>query len=135
MPNIKRGAKETANLLGVSPDIVFKTIVFKRLHKGKTILAIVPGSKSVHPKLLAKALNEKKVVSCTQQEAEKITKLQAGGISPLALISKGFDMVLDKSAFDHEYIHISGAELGPNIRLSPKDLVALTNAKVAEISN
>lgn len=130
----KLGAIETARRLGVSPDIVFKSIVIKRLHKGKIILAIVPGSKEVDNKLLAKFVNEKKVVTCTQKEAEQFTRLKAGGISPLALINRGFDTILDKSALLYEYIHISGGQRGLNIRLSPRDLIQITNAKVANIS-
>ena len=128
----KHGAMETARLLDISPAIVFKTIVVKR-KKGKSILAIVPGVTEVDLKKVAKVFGEKKVFLTRQDEAEKLTKLQAGGISPLALINKGFDMVLDASARDHKQIHISGGQRGLNIRLGADDLVKLTRARVAEI--
>ena len=52
--------------------------------KGKAILAVVPGPLEVDLKLLAKAVGEKKLAIPTQKEAERLTGLQAGGISPLA---------------------------------------------------
>ena len=128
----KRGAAETAHLLDLSPVLVFKTIVVKR-KKGKPILAVVSGDSDVDLKALAKVLGEKKVFLTTQDEAEKLTKLETGGISPLALINKGFDVVLDSSACEHEQIHISGGQRGLNIRLGVDDLVKLTRARVGEI--
>jgi Cys-tRNA(Pro)/Cys-tRNA(Cys) deacylase len=130
----KLGAVETARLLDTPPEQVFKTIVVKREGKGKPILAVVPGSGEVDLKRLAKALNEKKLILPTEREAEALTGLQAGGISPLALINKGFQVVLDESAQDFSEIHISGGQRGLNIRLAPADLAKLVNAKIEKIS-
>ncbi|RLD04914.1 MAG: hypothetical protein DRI32_04885 [Chloroflexi bacterium] len=129
----KHGAIETARLLGISPEIVYKTIVVKR-KKGKPILAILSAVSEVDLKKVAKVFEEKKIFLTTQDEAEKLTKLQAGGISPLALINKGFDMVLDESARDYGQIHISGGQRGLNIRLGVDDLCRLTRARVAKIA-
>jgi Cys-tRNA(Pro)/Cys-tRNA(Cys) deacylase len=133
LPAEKLGAEVTAEMLGVPPEIVFKTIVVKREGKGKPILAVVPGNREVDLKLLAKAVGEKKVFLTTQKEAEQLTQLQAGGISPLALLNRGFQIVLDQSAQNHLEIHISGGQRGLNIRLPVEDLVKLTNARLAEI--
>ncbi len=129
----KTGAVETATQLGVSPEIVFKTIVVTRIGKGKPILAIVPAPSEVDLKLVATAVNEKKVTLPTQKEAEQLTGLQAGGISPLALINKGFQIILDQSARSFPEIHISGGQRGLNIRLPVEALLQLTHAKLAEI--
>lgn len=134
LPAEKLGAEVTAEKLGVSPAIVYKTIVVKREGRGKSILAVVPGDSEVDLKKLAKAVGEKKVYLTTQKEAETLTGLQAGGISPLALLNRGFETVLDQSAQYHAEIHISGGQWGLNIRLSVKDFVKLTNARLAEIS-
>ena len=130
----KLGAEEVAQLLDVPSEIVFKSIVIRRRGPGKPILAVVPGNKEVDLKALAKAIREKKVSPATQAEAERMTGLQAGGISPLALINRGFEIVIDKSALDHETIFVSGGERGLNIRLAAKDLIQLTQGKTAPIS-
>lgn len=124
----------TAEILGVPTDIVFKTIVIKRAGRGKPILAAVPGDREVDLKKLAAAVGEKKVFLTTQNEAEMLTKLQVGGISPLALINRGFQVVIDQSAQSHHTIHVSGGQRGLNIRLPVVDLQKLTNARLAEIS-
>jgi len=133
LPAEKLGAEETARILDVPLEIVFKTIVVLREKPGKSILAIVPGTGEVNLKAVAAALGEKKVHLPTQAEAEKLTGLQAGGISPLALINRGFTVLLDSSALAHEQIHVSGGQRGLNIRLPVKVLIQLTNARTADI--
>lgn len=134
LPEEKLGALETSQILGIPPELVYKTIVVAREGKGKPILAVVPGPNEVDLKLLAKAVGEKKVVLTTQREAEQLTGLQAGGISPLALLNRGFQVVLDESARPHPEIHISGGQRGLNIRLPVEAFVKLTNARIAPIS-
>jgi Cys-tRNA(Pro)/Cys-tRNA(Cys) deacylase len=124
----KRSAVETARMLGVPPELVFKTIVVLREKRGKAILCLVPASAEVNLKKLAKELGEKKLVLPSQREAEDLTGLQAGGISPLALLNKGFQMCIDKRALARQEIHISGGQRELNIRLGVSDLVALINA-------
>jgi Cys-tRNA(Pro)/Cys-tRNA(Cys) deacylase len=133
LPAEKLGAVETARLLSAPLEQVFKTIVVTREGKGKPILAVVPGSAEVDLKQLAKALGDKKLFLPTEREAEQITGLQAGGISPLALINKGFQVVLDSSAQAYKEIHISGGQRGLNIRLPVDALVKLTNARFAQV--
>lgn len=133
-PAEKLGAMETAQILGLEPDSVFKTIVVTREKGKKPLLVVVPGPSSVDLKALAVALGDKKVYLPTEHEAEQLTGLQAGGISPLALINKGFQVVIDSSAQNHAEIHVSGGQRGLNIRLSVNDLVKLTNARVAPVS-
>ena len=134
LPAEKLGAVEAARLLQAPPQQVFKTIVITREGRAKPVLAVVPGPREVDLKLLANALGEKKVHLPTEREAEKITGLQAGGISPLALLQRGFQVVLDRSAQDFSEIYISGGQRGLNIRLPVEALVELTRARVAEIS-
>jgi Cys-tRNA(Pro)/Cys-tRNA(Cys) deacylase len=134
LPAEKLGAETTAELLGAPLEVIFKTIVVKRGGTGKPILAMVPGTGEVDLKALAKAVGEKKVYLTTQKEAESMTRLQAGGISPLALLNRGFQVVIDASAQKHSEIHISGGQRGLNIRLPVVDLIKLTNARTAEIS-
>jgi Cys-tRNA(Pro)/Cys-tRNA(Cys) deacylase len=135
LPPEKLGALETAAILNIPLEQVYKTIVVKREGKGKPILAVVPGPAEVDLKILAKAVGEKKLYLPTEREAEQITGLQAGGISPLVLINKGFQVILDSSAQKYEEIHVSGGQRGLNIRLPVQALVTLTNARMAHISD
>jgi len=133
LPAEKLGAGETARLLGVDPDLVYKTIVVTR-PKGKPILAVIPGPHRVDLKLLAAAMGEKKVTLPTEHEAEVLTGLQAGGISPLALVNKGFQVVISLEARSRSHIHVSGGQRGLNIQLPVMPLAELTHARFAVIS-
>lgn len=133
-PAEKLGAMETARFLDVEPASVFKTIVVTRERPRKPLLVVVPGDAEVDLKLLAGVFGEKKVSLPSEREAEQLTGLQAGGISPLALINKGFQVVIDSSAQALGEIHISGGQRGLNIKLPVDALVKLTNARFAEIS-
>jgi Cys-tRNA(Pro)/Cys-tRNA(Cys) deacylase len=135
LPVEKLSAVEAAEILGVPPEQVYKTIVVTREGNGKPLLALVPGPREVDLKALAKTLGEKKVYLPTQRQAEKLTGLQAGGISPLALLHRGFEVILDSSAQSLDEIYISAGQRGMNIRLDPSDLISLTAAKIAEISH
>jgi Cys-tRNA(Pro)/Cys-tRNA(Cys) deacylase len=132
-PAKKMGALETAGFLNLDPEMVFKTIVVTRDKPKKPLLAVVPATSNVDLKKLAAALGEKKVYLPTEREAEKMTGLQAGGISPLALIHKSFQVIIDSSAQKFSEIHISGGQRGLNIKLPLADLVHLTNARLAPI--
>jgi len=133
LPAKKLGALETARLLQAPVEIVFKTIVVTRGLSAKPILAVIPGPAVVDLKALAGALGEKKVHLPTEREAEQLTGLQTGGISPLALINRGFQVVIDSSAERLPEIHISGGQRGLNIKLRVSDLARLTRAGFAPI--
>jgi Cys-tRNA(Pro)/Cys-tRNA(Cys) deacylase len=133
-PAEKLGALETARFLDVEPDSVFKTIVVTREKPRKPLLVVVPGPREVDLKLLASVLGEKKVSLPSEREAEQLTGLQAGGISPLALINKGFQVVIDSSAQALGEIHVSGGQRGLNIKLPVEALAKLTNARFGAVS-
>src|SRR5690348_8292518 len=133
LPAEKLGAVEAAQFMGVSEGQVFKTIVTTR-EKGKPVLAVIPGPRVVDLKLLASFLGEKKMSLPSEREAESLTGLQAGGISPLALINKGFQVVIDSMAREFDDIYISGGQRGLDIQLPVDDLAKLVNAKLGSIS-
>jgi Cys-tRNA(Pro)/Cys-tRNA(Cys) deacylase len=59
--------------------------------------------------------------------------LQTGGISPLTLLQRGFQVVIDISAQSLDEIYISGGMRGLNIRIPTAALISLTNAEVGLI--
>ncbi|UCD98757.1 MAG: aminoacyl-tRNA deacylase [Chloroflexota bacterium] len=134
LPVEKLSALEAASFMGVDPDLVYKTIVAVRLTGGRSILALVPAPHEVNLKSLAKAVGEKKIRLATQREAEHLTGLQTGGISPLALLHRNFQVVVDDSAQVQEAIYISGGQRGLDIRIATEALIKITKAITASIS-
>jgi Cys-tRNA(Pro)/Cys-tRNA(Cys) deacylase len=135
LPAEKLSALEAARYLGVEPEQVFKTIVVLREGTGKPILAVVPGSLEVDIKAMAKAVGEKKLILATQRQAEQVTGLLTGGISPLALLNRGFEVVLDELAQLYAEIYISGGQRGLNVRLPVSALIEITGARLAAITS
>jgi Cys-tRNA(Pro)/Cys-tRNA(Cys) deacylase len=70
----------------------------------------------------------------TLKQAEQLTGLQTGGISPLALLNRGFTVVLDTAAESYPEIFISGGQRGLNLYLPVSALVSLSKAILADIS-
>ena len=135
LPNIKLSAEETAKLLNIPVSIVYKTIIFKPDSPGKPIAALIPANRTADLKKIALTIHEKKVHFPTPTEAEKLTGLQIGGITAIALLNKGFRIILDQTSSSLEWFHISGGQRGLNIKLKVSDFVSITNAQVADISN
>ncbi len=134
LPVKKLGATEVAELLKIEPERVFKTIVVFRSGSKKHILAVVPGPNQVDLKAVARQVNEKKVLLPTEREAEQLTGLEAGGISPLALLHRPFTVLLDQTAKNLPQIVISGGQRGLNIELPVSAFIELTGALLGEIS-
>ena len=133
LPPEKHSAEETAALLGVPPEIVYKTLVVVREAKGKKpLLVMAPGGSEVDLKTLAASMGEKKLRLTTQREAEALTGLQVGGISALALLNRGFEICLDRSALALPAIHLSAGQRGANLKLAVADLRQLTNARMVD---
>jgi Cys-tRNA(Pro)/Cys-tRNA(Cys) deacylase len=131
-PDLFVSAEEVAEAVGLPPAQVFKTIVTEP-DKGKPILALVPADAEVDLKALAAAAGAKKVRMATQAEAERLTGLQKGGISALALVNRGFAVYLDRSALAFERIGMSAGERGVQVVLAPGDFVRVTGARVGGI--
>ncbi len=129
-------AQDAAALLGVSPSMVYKTLVVLRepAQKGKPMLVMVAADRDLDLKALAKSVGEKKLRMATQREAESLTGLQVGGISALALQNRGFQVCLDEPALKLERIHISAGKRGIDLELAVRDLKAVTRAQIVNAS-
>jgi Cys-tRNA(Pro)/Cys-tRNA(Cys) deacylase len=133
-PDTMRDAEEIAETLGLPPEQIFKTLVVVRPQgQGKPYLAMMPANGRLNLKKLAKAVGEKKLVMASHAEAEKLTGLQVGGISALALRHKNFKVYLDQSAANFAEIYVSGGRRGLDVKLGVADLVRLTQAKMAAL--
>ena len=137
-PTTMRDAEEIAELLGAPAVSVYKTLVVlppaATGRFSKPLLVIIPANKQLDLKKLAKIVEAKKVKMAAHAEAEQLTGLQVGGISPLALLNKGFLMYIDQSVREQEQVYISSGQRGTQIILSAKDLLRVTQAKPVDVT-
>ncbi|WP_438488496.1 Cys-tRNA(Pro) deacylase [Streptomyces sp. S186] len=123
--------EEAAEALGVSPDQVFKTLLADV--DGALTVAVVPVSGSLDLKALAAAVGGKRAAMADPAAAERSTGYVRGGISPLGQ-RKRLRTVVDASAEGRPTVCVSAGRRGLEVELSPGDLVALTDARVAPIA-
>jgi len=124
-------ADEVAEIVGVPASQVFKTlVVLPESGKGRPLLVMVPGGRELDLKVLGQqpGVDEKRLRMATKREAESLTGLLTGGISPLALLQKGFRIYIDRSALALERIFLSAGQRGINLRVATADLLKVTGA-------
>jgi len=124
-------ADEVAEILGLPPEEVYKTLVVLR-PKGKPMLIMIAADKELDLKKVAQAVGEKKVHMALQREAEELTGLQVGGISALTLLGRPFDIFIDRPATERARIVISAGQRGMDVGLAVPDLIRVTRARVID---
>jgi Cys-tRNA(Pro)/Cys-tRNA(Cys) deacylase len=138
-PETIHDALGVASHAGLPPAMVYKTLVtlvVDPLARGKPrpVLGLIAAGRSLDLKKLARVVGAKRVEMAPHAEAERLTGLKVGGISPLALVDRGFVVYLDEPARDQPEICVSAGQRGINLRIRPLDLVAITDAAYADIS-
>jgi Cys-tRNA(Pro)/Cys-tRNA(Cys) deacylase len=128
-PDTIHAATEVAELLGVPPEQVFKTLVVIADER-RQLLVVTPGDRELDLRLVARAVGAKSAHMALQRDAERLTGLKVGGISPLALLDKRFEVYLDDPAARLDALYINGGQRGVNLRLRVSDLLAVTGAQV-----
>lgn len=128
-PEEVHAASEVAPLLGVPAGHVCKTLV-TQADNARYLLVVVPGDREIDLRLAARAVGARRLQMVSRRDAERLTGLKVGGISPLALLDRCFEIYLDARAAQLEAIYINGGRRGVNLRLRVADVLAVTGATV-----
>ena len=124
-------ATHVAAQLGENIAQVFKTLILKGDRNGHFV-CVVPGDQEVDLKKAAKVSGNKNCAMIPMKELLPTTGYIRGGCSPLGL-KKPFPIFLHLSAQDFGYIYISAGQRGLQLKLNPADLIAVTNATIADL--
>ncbi len=127
-----RNAEEVAELIGLPPFMVFKTLVVQSVETNKPLLVLLPSDCQLDLKRMAASAGEKKVRLASHADAEALTGLQVGGISPLMLTDKNWKVYVDKSASALQNIVISAGQRGVQLRVPTVPLLALLRARIVD---
>ncbi|UUL75746.1 Cys-tRNA(Pro) deacylase [Pseudarthrobacter sp. Fe7] len=131
-PSATSYGAEAAQVLGVDPSRVFKTLMVEV--EGRLAVGIVPVSGTLDLKAMAGALGARKAAMADPAAAQRRTGYVLGGISPLGQRQHS-PTVLDASALALDTLLVSGGRRGLDIELAPADLVRLTEAVTAPIGS
>jgi Cys-tRNA(Pro)/Cys-tRNA(Cys) deacylase len=129
-PAVRNFGLEAAEVLGLDPDQVFKTLLVSA--DGDPAVAIVPVSCQLALKAVGAALGRKRVEMCDPALAQRVTGYVLGGISPFGQ-RKQLPTVIDETCELYETIYVSGGRRGLDLGVAPTDLIGLLAATVADI--
>ena len=129
-PGARSFGLEAAEVLGLPPEQVFKTLL---VDTGAGLaVAIVPVAGQLDLKAMASALGAKRVTMADPAAAQRSSGYVVGGISPIGQ-KRALPTVVDESAELFDVVYVSGGRRGLDLGLSPTDLVRVTHAVVADI--
>lgn len=131
-PSAPSYGKEAAQLLGIDPQRVFKTLMIDV--DGTLMVAIVPVNGTLDLKAVAQVTGHKKATMAEAALAQRRTGYVLGGISPLGQ-RQSSPTVLEESALLFDTIYVSGGHRGFDVELAPTDLIAMTQATTAKIAH
>jgi Cys-tRNA(Pro)/Cys-tRNA(Cys) deacylase len=128
--------EEAAALVGAPPALVYKTLVVLRDGdaRSRPMLVMVPSDRELDLRRFAEGIGAKRARMASQREAERLTGMQAGGISALALAGRAFDVYIDGAARDVPRVHVSAGVRGVDLAIAVADLVAVTGARFTPAS-
>jgi Cys-tRNA(Pro)/Cys-tRNA(Cys) deacylase len=126
-PKVRGYGEEAAKKLGLAMEQIFKTLVVST-GDSKLAVGLVPVSRQLDLKALAKALGVKKTAMAEKNQVERSTGYITGGVSPLGQ-KKQLPTIIDASALDFDTIFVSAGRRGLQICLAPDDLAGLIQAK------
>jgi Cys-tRNA(Pro)/Cys-tRNA(Cys) deacylase len=124
-------AERAAELVGVPPERVFKSLVART--GDELVFALLPATAELSPKKLAAAAGAKSARMADPRDAERATGYQVGGISPLGS-KRALRVFLDSSATAHDRICLNAGRRGALVEVATDDLVRLTDATPADLS-
>ena len=120
-----------AHELGVSEDVVFKTLVTRG--DGNAIFVfVIPVAESLDLKKAAKASGNKSIEMIHVKEILDITGYIRGGCSPIGM-KKAYPTFIDETAILFEKIYFSAGKRGVQIILEPEVLAEVSNAEFADL--
>ncbi|MDD6024528.1 MAG: Cys-tRNA(Pro) deacylase [Oscillospiraceae bacterium] len=115
------GGGHVAEVTGMDPDQVFKTLVARGDRQGILVFC-VPVSCTLDLKKAASAAKDKKVEMTHMKELLGLTGYIRGGCSPVGM-KKKYPTYMDETALLYEEIAVSGGARGLQLVLKPEDLI------------
>lgn len=125
------GADHAAEAVGRPLEAVCKTLIVKTPDR-TVYAAIVPGDQRFDTRKMAAAVGSKQADLAPQDEAEKITGYQVGGISPFAM-RRHLPTLIEESLLALDRIVVNGGRRGVLVEIGVEDLMRLLDAKAADI--
>jgi len=129
--HLEKGALFASEAIGMPLEQTIKTLVVE-IGKKDYIAVLMPGSKTIALKKFAKSFGGKRAAMVDADTAERITGYVIGGISPFAMKHR-LPVVIDEGLLEFDRVAINGGKRGVMLIMSPRDIMEVTNAELAEL--
>lgn len=124
-------AEESAELQGVKPEQLLKSIVVRRGEEDY-LFVLVPGPRQIDWKKLRKHLGVSRISMPDRDEAKRVTGYEVGAITPFGSQTK-LPVIIDASAIEG-LVTVGGGVRGTNIHADVKDLARELGAEFADVT-
>ena len=122
-----------ARALGQDPQAVFKTLVTQGRSRAMYVF-VIPVAATLNLKLAAAACGEKSIEMIPQKQLLPSTGYIHGGCSPIGM-KKALPTFIDETAQLFDAICVSAGRIGAQAELAPDDLLRLTGAAYAPLTD
>jgi Cys-tRNA(Pro)/Cys-tRNA(Cys) deacylase len=124
-------AVTVAEVLGVAPEIVIKTLV-ARNESGEVLVFCIPGNADLDLRKAARAAACKKVELIPLKDLLPLTGYVRGGCSPIGM-KKRYPTWVDEIAFVYDRIYVNAGARGMQLIVAPADLARAAEARSADL--
>ena len=121
------GAEHSAQVLGLDPWTVVKTLVMQD-EKKAPLIVLMHGNRTVSTKNLARQIGAKSVEPCAPEVANRHSGYLVGGTSPFAT-RRAMPVYIERTILDLPRICINGGRRGYLVGIDPQVCVRLLGAK------
>lgn len=121
------GAEHSAQVLGLDPWTVVKTLVMQD-EKKSPLIVLMHGNRTVSTKNLARQIGAKSVEPCAPEVANRHSGYLVGGTSPFAT-RRAMPVYIERTILDLPRICINGGRRGYLVGIDPQVCVQLLGAK------
>ena len=121
------GAEHSAQVLGLDPWTVVKTLVMQD-EKKSPLVVLMHGNRTVSTKNLARQIGAKSVEPCTPEVAQRHSGYQVGGTSPFGT-RKPMPVYVEATVLALPRICINGGRRGYLVGIAPEVLTQPLGAK------
>jgi Cys-tRNA(Pro) deacylase len=121
------GAQRGAEMLGLDPFIVIKTLVMQD-QDARPLIVLMHGNRTVSTKNLARQIGAKSVEPCKPEVAQRHSGYMVGGTSPFGT-RREMPVYVESTVLELPRIVLNGGRRGYLVGIDPQVCVALLGAR------
>lgn len=125
-------AAAEARASGTEPEDATKEVMLRR--EGEYVLAVIPASERLDPRKAAALLGESGELRLATEEemGADFAQFELGALPPFGPVLD-VGQIVDQRLLDHEQVLCSAGDHRHSVKLDPKEMVRLTEARVGDL--